>query len=414
MLLPSLAVCEDSRPGGELRARLRVSSEGLARNAEYGEAIATQKGHRTPRSIQLDSQGPGPGATASSLRGGTKNGTFMATTPRRSRPRPPPPVGHQRQQGAPGPGPGRRGGDAQQSAQLVKAMAREAAMKTEVCQLRKALLSARCEAAVAAVSARNATLAAEVRSETMRLRGVHLSGVVKDVRPATQDEVASVATAMMEHLERVEVEPSKRGWFKLFKQFDENGDGHISYAELLQMIRGQMKMPPSLMPERRIQAVWHYMDLDGNGWIDMGEFGRFFRQAERGGAAKRPNAQKSTSLANHHATDLTDGTSGTMAERLQEAPDEKFREPTLAETMLARTKESTSLLAIEKQKLELELAISRGGSGGAAWGFGGAEMAAGGSDGTRGIEASGRGAHARSLLGLGDSLPPLRSPRTIV
>ena len=241
-----------------------------------------------------------------------------------------------------------------------------------------ALLVTRAEAAAAKVATRNASIAAAVREETTRLRGEHLSDKVKNVRPASQEEVAEVATALVEHLERVEVEPSKRGWFKLFKQFDENGDGHISYLELVQMIRRQMRMPATLMPEARIRAVWHYMDLDCNGWIDIGEFGRFFRQADRTVSAARKASKGLDS-------------SKAYADKWQEEFEEKFREPTLAESMLARTKESTTRLKGEKQKLELQLALSRG--------LGGSHSSS---------------AHARSLNGLGETLPPLRSPRDIV
>ena len=47
------------------------------------------------------------------------------------------------------------------------------------------------------------------------------------------------------------------------------------------MIRKTIRMSVEELPETTVQAVWNSIDLDGNGWIDAGEFGRFFRLGEK-------------------------------------------------------------------------------------------------------------------------------------
>jgi hypothetical protein len=98
--------------------------------------------------------------------------------------------------------------------------------------LRNELQHSRSTAAMMKLLASKEQAGEEVREETRYLQGAHLSGSVQHVTPATNEQVSEVATALMKHLIETEPEPSKRSWFKLFKDFDLNGDGHISFAEV--------------------------------------------------------------------------------------------------------------------------------------------------------------------------------------
>jgi hypothetical protein len=111
-------------------------------------------------------------------------------------------------------------------------MKEELLAKRRVYKLRNELQHSRSTAAIMDVLARKERAAQHVREETRMLQGAHLSGSVQHVPPATIEQVSEVATALMKHLVEVEPEPSKRSWFKLFKDFDLNGDGHISFAEV--------------------------------------------------------------------------------------------------------------------------------------------------------------------------------------
>jgi hypothetical protein len=104
--------------------------------------------------------------------------------------------------------------------------------KRRVYKLRNELQHSRSTSAIMQVLARNERAGQDVREETRILQGAHLSGSVQHVPPATNEQVSEVATALTKHLTEVEPEPSKRSWFKLFKEFDLNGDGHISFAEV--------------------------------------------------------------------------------------------------------------------------------------------------------------------------------------
>ena len=123
-------------------------------------------------------------------------------------------------------------------------------------------------------------MAAAHRASLDSLRGAHLKAI-KDAAPATNEEVQGLATQLMAHMQKIEVDPSKRGWYRLFRIMDVNDDGHIEYEEFLYLIRSHMRLSVKDLPEDSIKRVWNAIDLDGNGWMDAGEFGRFFRQGRK-------------------------------------------------------------------------------------------------------------------------------------
>ena len=69
-------------------------------------------------------------------------------------------------------------------------------------------------------------------------------------------------------------------WFKLFRHMDDDGSGQISYAEFSGMIREELLITPSDIPERRLKAAWLALDTDCSGLINSGEFGAFMRLGE--------------------------------------------------------------------------------------------------------------------------------------
>ena len=220
----------------------------------------------------------------------------------------------------------------------LEASRQELEVKRRVCRLRRELTRSRSVAASMQVFAHKTTAGAEVRNMTKYLQGAHLSGSVKQVTPATEEQVKMVATALIQHLNDTRVEPSERHWYRLFRAYDSNGDGHIEYRELVDMVRNHIKMPPKKLPERDLQAVWHYIDVDGNGWIDAGEFGRFFRQGEQAFNKKKEG-----------------GGSALHEPRVVETPQGRKRELTLAEINVAATRRSTERLEQEEMRLQREL-----------------------------------------------------------
>ena len=104
------------------------------------------------------------------------------------------------------------------------------------------------------------------------------------------------------------------------------------------MIRKTIKMSTTELPESTIQAVWNSIDLDGNGWIDAGEFGRFFRLGEKPMADTRRK----------HRDKLAESKRNWQPE---------FREPTLAEVAIENSKRNK--LMLDKEEEELRRALRR-------------------------------------------------------
>ena len=120
--------------------------------------------------------------------------------------------------------------------------------------------------------------------------------------------------------------------------------------QLMEMIRVTIRMPPSKISDQQIMAVWHSIDLDGNGWIDAGEFGRFFRQGEKPNLVleqKQKEAEKAK-----------------KAQQLQEEAEKSGRrEPTLAEMQIKNLRRSKHRLDNEEALLKQNLQLSNSSSG---------------------------------------------------
>lgn len=310
LALPSLG----SSSGGYLASRsLRVTNEAMARDVDFINVLASAKNKKEPRPEKCFSMSSLGGSSI----GGASTSSFKLAQGLGRNPTPAPS--------------GRRTLDPLQT----ETASEELRAKRRVFKLRNELAHSRSTAATMRWHASNMSSGDEVRSETKRLQGAHLHNSVAYVPPATDEEVGKVATTLMRKLAQSQPEPSERGWFKLFKMFDENGDGHISYEELIEMIRNKIKVPKEVISETQIQAVWHSIDLDGNGWIDAGEFGRFFRLGEK---PERVRRQKKS------ADDLA-----------RAYVPAEYREPTLAEMNIERAMKNTSRLGEEEKQLQLAL-----------------------------------------------------------
>ena len=156
----------------------------------------------------------------------------------------------------------------------------ELSAKRRVIRLRRDLARSKSQAALDELHDRNRAAAKAAKAEAEALRMAHRKGLARHVKPASPAEVTALARQMVEHMEKTEVDASNRGWYVLFKRMDDNGDGLITCVELLECIRDSMGFDEEELPEGKLQAVWNAIDRDGNGWIDAGEFGRFFRAGE--------------------------------------------------------------------------------------------------------------------------------------
>merc|ERR1712039_1142877 len=70
---------------------------------------------------------------------------------------------------------------------------------------------------------------------------------------------------------------------------DDDCSGKISYAELEDMIRNELRLSPSTLSEQQLQATWHALDEDQSGLITAGEFGHFMRKGDHVHDPKQPS-----------------------------------------------------------------------------------------------------------------------------
>ena len=209
-MLPLPSITAMSRGPSIQRTNLRMSIEAEAKDADFVRILAEAKGgmhHKRRKDVGSSSE---PTLKPVTLRSSGK----LAVGLGRNLPAKPT---------------GRRQLDPVQS----QVMQDELNAKRRVYKLRNDLQHSRSTEAMMSMLAKREEKAQQVREETLYLQGAHLSGSVKEIPPASDEQVAFVATALMKQLAINEPEPSKRSWFKLFKEFDENGDGHISFVEVL-------------------------------------------------------------------------------------------------------------------------------------------------------------------------------------
>ena len=51
------------------------------------------------------------------------------------------------------------------------------------------------------------------------------------------------------------------GWFRLFKRMDDDGSGKITYGELEALVRRDLEVSTTELPDRRLKAVWRALEL---------------------------------------------------------------------------------------------------------------------------------------------------------
>merc|ERR1711933_468701 len=78
-------------------------------------------------------------------------------------------------------------------------------------------------------------------------------------------------------------------WYCFFKWMDDDFSGKISYLELEDMVRNELRLPPSALTEQQLRAIWHALDEDKSGLISAGEFGHFMRKGEHVHARAEPS-----------------------------------------------------------------------------------------------------------------------------
>jgi len=107
-------------------------------------------------------------------------------------------------------------------------------------------------------------------------------------RVATEQELQQMAALFHRRMQQVIEDPQARGWYKMFVHLDRDGSGNITYWELEDFVRNELKLTDTKLSEDLLQAMWRALDGDSSGLISCGEFGQFMRsgQVSRGEDAR--------------------------------------------------------------------------------------------------------------------------------
>jgi Ca2+-binding EF-hand superfamily protein len=128
-----------------------------------------------------------------------------------------------------------------------------------------------------AVSEKRAAESAAQKAEQERRVGLSLAKQLAGIEKATKEEVVALAEQLTTKLTAL-FPGSHRGWIKLFKSMDDDGNGRITFEEMQIMVRQKLQLDKSELPEGKLRAVWKAIDADASGFLSVGEFGRFMKK----------------------------------------------------------------------------------------------------------------------------------------
>ena len=154
-------------------------------------------------------------------------------------------------------------------AEYSEELAVELVAKRRLVTLRRETRRSSSEASLLREGARRRALAASVRSQLNEIRGSKLSGDF-DVEPASEAAVCEMADSLMGALALVEPDENARGWYKLYRHIDADGNGRVEFNELCRVIRDHLNLDPSALSDQTIQAFWLAVDTDRSGWVGQG------------------------------------------------------------------------------------------------------------------------------------------------
>lgn len=129
----------------------------------------------------------------------------------------------------------------------------------------------------ARVEARNRNSAEELRQDLAKRSGAGLNQKLSHIEPAALADISELSRLLNMQMEKLFADPGAREWYRLFTHMDDDRSGRISLKEFIGMVREELKMLPSMVPEEELHAVWRALDADASGYITTGEFGRFMR-----------------------------------------------------------------------------------------------------------------------------------------
>ena len=71
--------------------------------------------------------------------------------------------------------------------------------------------------------------------------------------------------------------PASATWYNLFAELDKDGDGMITFDELVQVTRSKLGKGETSMPVNTIKALWCALDADDSNRVHLEELGHFLK-----------------------------------------------------------------------------------------------------------------------------------------
>ena len=178
------------------------------------------------------------------------------------------------------------------------AVAAEQAAKRRLARIQKELMKSASESAIRAQKEQKLADARAVRhtTEEMKRDGQGMGAYdAEDNTPAASEvEVTELAIRLHRQMSSLFGQGQQRMWYKLYLIMDEDRSGRITYVALRTMIRSNkgLQINRAEMSENKIKSLWKALDVDRNGYIEAGEFGRFMKKGEDSNAAWTSAKQK--------------------------------------------------------------------------------------------------------------------------
>lgn len=98
-----------------------------------------------------------------------------------------------------------------------------------------------------------------------------------------EQEVDDLSIKMFVWLEEYRYNEGKtqsHSWVNLFKDFDADGSGYVTYDEFMDVIRHKLKVTAKMLPQDTIDALWCHLDADESNQVQADEMSKFFRRAD--------------------------------------------------------------------------------------------------------------------------------------
>jgi len=104
---------------------------------------------------------------------------------------------------------------------------------------------------------------------------------VRTLLKCTAAKGLNLSTTKVQEVQKKQLER----WKALFKIYDDDGNGVLSFQEVRQLVRQDLKLKDSVVSDWELRQLWKHIDLDNNDSVDLEEFLAFV-QGGKGGAEK--------------------------------------------------------------------------------------------------------------------------------